>query len=158
MVIVVTKTSFVQFICVFLPPLLNIICFLLDPYHICHLLYLSLHEMFLLVSLIFLTRSLIFPILLFSSISLHHSPKKTFLFLLTVLWISAFSWVYPCLSHLPLLLFLVCNVLLLSCSFYGSLFNFIFATLMCSVWICLDSYLFKIPLYFGPECMFPFPG
>ena len=43
-----------------------------------------------LVSLIFLKRSLVFPILLFSSISLHWLLKKAFLSLLTILWNSAF--------------------------------------------------------------------
>ena len=56
-----------------------------------------------LVSLIFLKRSLIFPILLFSSISLHWSLRKPFLSLLG-LWNSAFRWIYPffflCLSLL----------------------------------------------------------
>ena len=46
------------------------------------------------VSLIFLKRSLVFPILLFSFISLHWSLRKAFLFLLAVLWNSAFKWVY----------------------------------------------------------------
>ena len=46
---------------------------------------------------IFLRRSLVFPILLFSSISLHCS-LKAFLSLLAILWISAFSWVYLSLS------------------------------------------------------------
>ena len=54
-----------------------------------------------LVSLIFLKRSLVFPILLFSSISLHWSLRKAFLSLLAVLWNSAFKWVY--LSFSPLL-------------------------------------------------------
>ena len=54
-----------------------------------------------LVSLIFLKRSLIFPILLFSSISLHWSPRKTFLSLLVILWKSAFRWVYLAFSPLP---------------------------------------------------------
>ena len=49
---------------------------------------------FPLVSLIFLTRSLVFPILLFSSISLHWSLRKAFLSLLVILWNSAFRWVY----------------------------------------------------------------
>ena len=44
-----------------------------------------------LVSLIFLTRSLIFPILLFSSISLQWSLRKAFLSLLAILWNSAFK-------------------------------------------------------------------
>ena len=47
-----------------------------------------------LVSLIFLKRSLVFPILLFSSISLHWLLRKAFLSLLTILWNSAFKWVY----------------------------------------------------------------
>ena len=53
-----------------------------------------------LVSLIFLERSLVFPILLFSSISLYHS-LKTFLSLLAILLNSAFSWVYLSLSPFP---------------------------------------------------------
>ena len=55
-----------------------------------------------LVSLIFLKRSLVFPISLFSSISLHWSLRKAFLSLLAILWNSAFKWVY--LSFSPLLL------------------------------------------------------
>ena len=46
-----------------------------------------------LVSPVFLKRSLVFPILLFSSISLHCSLKKSFLSLLAILWNSAFCWV-----------------------------------------------------------------
>ena len=44
-----------------------------------------------LVSLIFLKRSLVFPVLLFSSISLHWSLTKAFLSLLAILWNSAFK-------------------------------------------------------------------
>ena len=54
-----------------------------------------------LVSLIFLTRSLGFPILLFSSISLHWSLRKAFLSLLAVLWNYVFKWEY--FSFSPLL-------------------------------------------------------
>ena len=54
-----------------------------------------------LVSLIFLKRSLVFPILLFSSISLHWSLKRAFLSLLAILWNSAFRCLY--LSFSPLL-------------------------------------------------------
>ena len=43
------------------------------------------------VSLIFLKRSLVFPIPLFSSISLHWSLRKAFFSLLAVLWNSAFK-------------------------------------------------------------------
>ena len=52
-------------------------------------------------SLIFLKRSLVFPILLFSSISLHWSLRKAFLSLLAILWNSAFKWVYLSFSSLP---------------------------------------------------------
>ena len=55
----------------------------------------------LFVSLIFLKRSLIFPILLFSSISLHWSLRKAFLSLLVILWNSAFKWEYLSFSLLP---------------------------------------------------------
>ena len=54
-----------------------------------------------LVSLVFLKRSLVFPILLFSSISLHWSLRKAFLSLLAILWSSAFKWVYLSFSPLP---------------------------------------------------------
>ena len=55
-----------------------------------------------LVSLIFLKRSLVSPILLFSSISFHWSLRKAFLSLLVILWNSAFKWVYLSFSPLPL--------------------------------------------------------
>ena len=54
-----------------------------------------------LVSLIFLKRFLVFPILLFSSISLHWSLRKAFLSLLAILWNPAFRCLY--LSFSPLL-------------------------------------------------------
>ena len=50
---------------------------------------------------IFLKRSLVFPIILFSSISLHCSLRKAFLALLSILWNSAISWVYLSLPPLP---------------------------------------------------------
>ena len=63
-----------------------------------------------LVSLIFLKRSLVFPILLFSSISLHWSPRKSFL---SLLWKSAFKWVY--LPFSPLLLASVLFIVFVRC-------------------------------------------
>ena len=53
------------------------------------------------VSPIFLKRSLVSPILLFSSISLHCSPKKAFFSPLAILWNSAFRSAYLSLSPLP---------------------------------------------------------
>ena len=51
--------------------------------------------------LIFLKRSLVFPILLVSSLSLHWLLKKAFLSLLAILWNSAFKWEYLSFSPLP---------------------------------------------------------
>ena len=55
-----------------------------------------------LVSVILLKRSLVFPILLFSSLSLPWSLRRAFLSLLAVLWNSAFKWIYLSFSPLPL--------------------------------------------------------
>ena len=54
-----------------------------------------------LVALIFLKRPLVFPILFFSSISLHWLLRKAFWYLLVILWNSAFKWVYLSFSPLP---------------------------------------------------------
>ena len=53
-----------------------------------------------LVSLIFFKRSLVFPILLFFSISLHWSLRKAFLSLFAILWNSAFRCLYLSFSLL----------------------------------------------------------
>ena len=58
--------------------------------------------------LIFLKRSLVFPILLFSSISLHWSLRKAFLSLLAILWNSAFKCIYLSFSPSPCLLSSYC--------------------------------------------------
>ena len=59
----------------------------------------------LLVSLFFLKKPLVFPLLLFSSISLHWSLRKGFLSLLAILWDSAFRCLYLSFSPLVSLLF-----------------------------------------------------
>ena len=62
----------------------------------------SLHENFpCLVSLVFLKRSLVFPILLFSSISLHCSLRKAFFFNLPLLFFGTLN------SHGYIFLFLL---------------------------------------------------
>ena len=59
-----------------------------------------------LTSPVFLKRSLVFPILLFSSISLHCSFKKAFLTLLAVSWtLHSVEYVFPFLLCLSLLFF-----------------------------------------------------
>ena len=57
-----------------------------------------------LICLIFLKRSLAFPILLFSSIFyfFHWLLRKAFLSLLVILWNAEFKWVYISFSPLPL--------------------------------------------------------
>ena len=94
------KIFFVQFFCVFWP------LFLISSASVRSLLFLSIIEPIFvwnvsLVSVIFLKRSLVLPILLFYSISLHWSLRKASLSLLVILWNSAFKWVY--LSFSPLL-------------------------------------------------------
>ena len=54
-----------------------------------------------LASLIFLKRSLVLPILLFVSISLHKLLGKAFLSLLAILWNSEFRWIYIYIYPLP---------------------------------------------------------
>jgi len=72
------KIFFVLFFCVFLPPLLNIFSFYLGPYHFCLLLW-----NVPLLSLILLKRSLVFTILLFSSIlCIGHWGRLSYLSLL----------------------------------------------------------------------------
>ena len=87
------KILFVQF-CVFFCHL-----FLISSASVMSIPFLSFIEPIfewnvLLVSLIFLKRSQVFPILLFSSISLHWSLRKAVLSLLAILWNSAFKWIY----------------------------------------------------------------
>ena len=57
-----------------------------------------------LIAPVFLKRSLVFLLLLFSFISFHWSLNKVFLSLLDIFWNSSFSWVYlsllPCLSNI----------------------------------------------------------
>ena len=68
-----------------------------------------------LVSLIFLKTSLVFSILLFSSISLHWLLRKAFLSLPAILWNSAFKWIYVSFSPLPfasLLFSVICQAYL----------------------------------------------
>ena len=95
------KIFFVQFFCVFSPPLLNIFCFcwvhtisVLDWAHLCMKCSLGIFNF--LEEIFILSHSIVF------SISLHWSLRKTFLSLLAILWNSAFKWVYLSFSSLPL--------------------------------------------------------
>ena len=85
-----------------------------------------------LVSLIFLKRSLVSPILLFFSISFHWSLRKAFLSLLAILWNSAFKWVY--LSFSPLLF---TSLLFTAISYASSDNHFALVYLCLCVYLCL---------------------
>ena len=79
--------------------------FLISSAYVRSIPFLSINELIFawnipLVSLIFLKISLVFTILLFSSISLHWSLRKAFLSLLAIHCNSSFKWLYLCFSPL----------------------------------------------------------
>ena len=93
-----------------------------------------------LVSLIFLKWSLVFPILLFSSISLHWSLKKAFLCLLALLWNSAFRCVYLYFSPLlftSLLFTVICKA---SSDKYFAFLHFFFLRMVLITASCTMSW------------------
>ena len=75
---------------------------------------------------VFLKRSLVFPILLFSSVSLHWSLRKAFLSLLALLWNSAFRWVYLPFSPLPFASLLFSVICKASSDSYFAFLHFFF--------------------------------
>ena len=83
-----------------------------------------------LISLIFLKRSLVFPILLFSSISLHWLLRKAFLALFVILWNSAFRWVYLSFSPLPFASLLFSAICKASSDYHFALLHFFFLGLV----------------------------
>ena len=87
-----------------------------------------------LLSLNFLRRSQVFPILLFSSTSLCWSLREAFLFLLAIFWNSAFRWMYLSFSHLPFtsLLFSAINI-------YNSFWSIDYHSLQ----LCLISFFYR---------------
>ena len=96
---VCVKIFFVQF-CVFLPPLLNILCFcqvhttsLLYWAHLCTKCSLGISSF--LEEIFSLSHSIVFLYFL------HWSLRKAFLSLLAILWSSAFKWVYLSFSLYP---------------------------------------------------------
>ena len=94
------KIFLVQFFCVFLPPLHNISASVMCMPFLSFIVPIFPWNVPL-ISLIFLKRSLVFPILMFSSISFHWSLRKAFLSFLVILWNSAFRWIYFSFSPLP---------------------------------------------------------
>ena len=111
---------------------------LLGPYHFCPLLCLSAWNIAF-ESLIFLMRSLIFLILLFSSISLHWSLRKAFLSLLIILWNSTFRWVYFYFSPLPLASLLFSAICKASSDNHFAFLHFFFFKMVISSFWSLHS-------------------
>ena len=91
-IIWVVKIFFVEFFCVSFPPLLNISASVRSLPFLSFFVPIFAWNV-LLLSPVFLKRSVVFPILLFSSISLHWSLRKAFFSLLAILWNSAFKWI-----------------------------------------------------------------
>ena len=87
---------FLQFFCVFLPPLLNIFCFCYV--HTIFVLYLAHFCMKCSHDISNFLEEI--SSLSHSSISLHWSLRKAFLFPLAILWNSAFKWIYLSFCHL----------------------------------------------------------
>ena len=83
-----------------------------------------------LVSLIFLQRSLVFPILLVSFISLYCSYKKAFTSLLAIFWNSAFRWIYFFLSPLPFTSFLFSGICRASSGNHFAFLHFCFMAMV----------------------------
>ena len=78
------------------------------------------------ISLIFLKKSIVFPILLFSSVSLHWSLRKAFLSFHAILWNSAFKLVYLSFSPLPLAPLLFSAAFKASSDIHVAFFAFLF--------------------------------
>ena len=120
------RSFFVQFFCVFFCHL-----FLISSASVRSIPFLSfIVPIFVwtvfLVSLFFLKRSLVFPILLFSFISLHWSLRKAFLSLLAILWNSSFKKVYLSFSPLPLASLLFSAICKASSDNHFALLHFLF--------------------------------
>ena len=94
-----------------------------------------------LVSLIFLTRSLVFPVLLFSCIALHWPLRKCFLCLPAILWNSAFKWVYLYFSPLPLASLIFSTIWKASSDNYFASLHFFFLGMVLITVSCTMSHI-----------------
>ena len=92
-----------------------------------------------LVSLIFLKRSLAFPILLFSSISMHWSLRKVFLSLPAILWNSAFGWLFLPFSFLPFASLLFSGIYKASSDNHFAFLHFFFLGIVLITASCIIS-------------------
>ena len=87
----------------------------------------------------FLEKSLVFPILLFSSTSFHWSLRKAFLSLVAVLWNSAFRWVYLSFYPLSLASLLFSDIFKASSDNYFAFLHFFFLEMILITASCTMS-------------------
>ena len=99
-----------------------------------------------LISAMFLKRSLVFPLLLYSSRFTHYSLKKAFLSLHALLWNSAFSWIH--LSLYPLLFASLLSLAICKASsddHFAFLLFFLFGVILfaasCTIWLCINYFM-----------------
>ena len=104
-----------------------------------------------LVSLIFLKRSLVFPILFFPSISLYWQHRKAFLSPFAILWNSAFKWIYLSFSPLPFAYLLFSDIFKASSDNHFAFLQFfflgmVFITTSCTIYEPLSIVLLALYL------------
>ena len=113
-----------------------------------------------LVSLIFLKISRVFPILLFSSISLHWSLRKAFLSLLAVLWNFVFKWVHLSFPPLPLASLLFSAICKASSDNHFAFLHFFFLVMVLITTFCtmaqnsIHSSSGTLSIRSNPLCLF----
>ena len=113
-----------------------------------------------LVSLSILKRSLVFPILLYSSISLHWSLRKALLSLLAVLWNSAFKWEYLSFSTLLFATLLFTAIYKASSDCHFAFLHFfsmgmVFIPVSCTMsWISIHSSSGTLSIWSSPLNLF----
>ena len=104
-----------------------------------------------LVSLIFLKRSLVFSIPLFSSLSLHWLLRKAFLFLLAILCNSAFRCLYLSVSPLlfcSLIFSAICKASSDSCLPFCNIFIYVYVCIYIYVCVCVCVRKYTILVFF----------
>ena len=86
-------------------------------------------------------RTLVFPILLFSSISLHWSLRRAFLSLLAILWNSTFRCIYLYFSPLPFTSFLFSAIWKASSDNHFAFLHFFFLGMALITASCIMSWM-----------------
>ena len=132
------RTFFVQFLCVFLPPLLNTFCFcqvliisVLYWAHLCMKYSLGISN--------FLDEISSLSHSMFSSLCLQRSLRKAFLSLLAIVWNSAFRCVYLSFSPLPFTSLIFSTICKTSSDNHFVFFHFFFLRMVLIHAFCMMS-------------------